>query len=220
MLLVKVKDTGIGIKEEDIGKLFSAFERIEEKRNRNIEGTGLGMNITTRLLAMMDSDLEVESVYGEGSVFSFKLLQKVVSWKAIGDFEASWKETVKNSRKQTGSFIAPGALILAVDDTPMNLTVLSGLLKPTQIRIDTVESGKECLEKITQKKYNLIFLDHRMPEMDGVETLHRMEVLEGNLNRDTPVIALTANAVSGAREEYLAYGFTDYLTKPVSTTSL
>ena len=220
VLLVKVKDTGIGIKEEDIGKLFSAFERIEEKRNRNIEGTGLGMNITTRLLAMMDSDLEVESVYGEGSVFSFKLLQKVVSWKAIGDFEASWKETVKNSRKQTGSFIAPGALILAVDDTPMNLTVLSGLLKPTQIRIDTVESGKECLEKITQKKYDLIFLDHRMPEMDGVETLHRMEVLEGNLNRDTPVIALTANAVSGAREEYLAYGFTDYLTKPVSTTSL
>ncbi|MBQ8117063.1 MAG: response regulator [Lachnospiraceae bacterium] len=219
-LLVKVRDTGIGIKAEDIGKLFSAFERIEEKRNRNIEGTGLGMNITTRLLAMMGSELEVESVYGEGSVFSFKLLQKVVSWKAIGDFETSWKETVKNSRKQTRTFTAPKALILAVDDTPMNLTVLSGLLKPTQIRIDTLESGKECLEKITQKKYDLIFLDHRMPEMDGVETLHRMETLEGNLNRDTPVVALTANAVSGAREEYLGYGFTDYLTKPVSMAAL
>ena len=218
-LHVSVKDAGIGIKEEDLGRLFSAFERIEEKRNRNVEGTGLGMSITTRLLDLMDSKLDVSSVYGEGSEFSFVLEQKVVSWESIGDYEARWKESVKQNRTATKSFAAPGAKILAVDDMPMNLSVLSGLLKPTGIQIDTADSGAKCLELAENNQYDLIFLDHRMPEMDGVETLKRMKetILA---DKDIPVIALTANAVSGAREEYIGYGFTDYLTKPVSFETL
>ena len=219
-LFVSVKDTGIGIKESDIGKLTGAFERIEEKRNRNIEGTGLGMNITTRLLEMMSSKLEVSSVYGEGSEFSFTVEQKVLSWKGVGDFAVAAKEASKKRSVSKLNFTAPETIVLAVDDTAMNLRVLEGLLKPTKIKVDSVESGKECLEKLTEKKYDIIFLDHRMPEMDGIETRKRMEFISGNLNTTTPVIALTANAVSGAREEYIKYGFTDYLTKPINITEL
>ena len=219
-LTVHVKDTGIGIKEEDIPKLFSAFERIEEERNRNIEGTGLGMNITNRLLSMMDSELSVSSVYGEGSDFYFTVVQKVLSWKPIGDMDQAWKTSVQSREKYQAGFTAPKAEILAVDDTAMNLTVLKGLLKPQKIKIDTASSGEECLEMITQKKYDIIFLDHRMPKMDGIETRERMDGLLGNKNQETPVIALTANAVSGANEEYLRAGFTDYLTKPINTNEL
>ena len=218
-LYVSVSDTGIGIKEEDIGKLFSAFERIEEERNKNIEGTGLGMSITTRLLAMMNSKLDVKSVYGEGSTFSFEIIQRVISWEPIGDYEKRWKTMIKAGRSSAGiTFTAPGAHILAVDDMPMNLSVLTGLLKPTGMRIDTAESGEECLKLIGENKYDLIFLDHRMPGMDGVETLTHMK--KDFDDYTVPVIALTANAVSGAREEYIGYGFTDYLTKPVSYASL
>ena len=219
-LKVSVRDTGIGIKEEDLGKLFSAFERIEEERNKNIEGTGLGMSITTRLLEMMGSKLEVSSVYGEGSDFSFRLLQRVVSWEPIGDYEKAWKESVKNTPGYRVSFIAPDARILAVDDMPMNLTVFTGLLKQTEVRIDTAESGEECLCMIAEKRYDMIFLDHRMPGIDGLETRQRMNDLEGNLNEDTPVIALTANASAGAKEEYIGYGFSDYLSKPINGLKL
>ena len=219
-LFVSVKDTGIGIKEEDLGKLFSAFERIEEERNKNIEGTGLGMSITVRLLEMMGSTLKVSSIYGEGSDFSFELIQRVVSWEPIGDYEKAWKESVKNTPGYRVSFVAPDARILTVDDMPMNLTVFTGLLKQTRIQIDTAESGEECLHMITEKKYDLIFLDHRMPGMDGLETRSRMDSLDGNLNKNTPVIALTANASAGAKEEYMGYGFSDYLSKPVNGMKL
>ena len=219
-LFVSVKDTGIGIKEEDIKKLYSAFERIEEKRNRNVEGTGLGMNITTNLLEMMGSRLEVDSVYGEGSDFHFVLRQKVVSWEPLGDFEKAWKSHLSDSKRPGFTFTAPNAVILAVDDMDMNLSVLTGLLKPTNIQIDLANSGEDCLRMITQKKYDLIYLDHRMPGMDGVETRKRMQTLDNNLNVDTPVVALTANAMAGAKEEYMGYGFTDYLSKPVSSASL
>ena len=220
VLCVSVRDTGIGIKEEDMQKLFSAFERIEEERNRSVEGTGLGMNITQRLLAMMGSGLEVQSVYGEGSTFSFRLEQKVVDATPMGDFSERFKTSVAARGRYRESFTAPEARILAVDDTPMNLTVLRGLLKKTAVRLDTAESGKECLELVTKNAYDLIFLDHRMPEMDGVETRKRMETLEGNRNAATPVVALTANAVSGAKEEYIALGFTDYLAKPIDASAL
>lgn len=219
-LYVSVTDTGIGIKEEDIEKLYSAFERIEEERNRNIEGTGLGMNITKFLLEMMDSRLEVQSEYGKGSTFSFHLKQKVVKWEPIGDFEEALRKSYANRKRYHESFTAPEVRILAVDDTRMNLTVLAGLLKKTKVQIDMAESGEECLAQMTRQHYDIIFLDHRMPGMDGVETRARMDELEGNLNIDTPVIALTANAVSGAREEYISYGFTDYLTKPIDSDAL
>lgn len=219
-LFVSVKDTGIGIKKEDIGKLTREFERIEEERNRNIEGTGLGMNITTRLLNLMGSELKVNSVYGKGSDFYFHLEQRVVNWAPIGDVNKKWKESVKKRTKYHSKFTAPDARILSVDDVKMNLHVFAGLLKPTGVKIDCAESGAECLDMITKNHYDIIFLDHRMPEMDGVETRQRMKDLEGNLNIDTPVIALTANAQAGARDEYVGLGFTDYLTKPVDASEL
>lgn len=220
VLCVSVADTGIGIREEDMKKLFSAFERIEESRNRGIEGTGLGMNITQRLLSMMGTRLKVESEYGKGSVFSFRLEQKLVDGTPMGDFSEAFRRSLAGHARYRESFTAPEARVLAVDDTPMNLAVFSGLLKQTKIRVDTARSGMECLELLTKQRYDLVFLDHRMPEMDGVETLRRMKALPENRSADAPVIALTANAVSGAREEYLALGFDDYLAKPIDAAAL
>ncbi|WP_051207840.1 response regulator [Butyrivibrio sp. AE3006] len=215
MLGFRVKDTGIGIKEEDINKLYSPFERIEETRNRSIEGTGLGMSIVKKLLALMDSRLEVKSVYGEGSDFSFEVKQEVVSWEEIGDFKKKYKEYLQSLEKYHEKFKAPDGIILVVDDTPMNLTVVKGLLKTTEIQVDTAESGPETLEKVKAKKYDAIFIDHRMPGMDGIETLAAMKELDQNQNLGVPCIALTANAGEGAKEEYLKAGFDDYLSKPV-----
>ena len=219
-LCISVSDTGIGIKEEDLKKLFSAFERIEEERNRTIEGTGLGMNITKQLLTMMGAELSVSSVYGQGSNFSFQIAQKVLNHEPIGDFEEAYKKSLMQHEEYHESFKAPNASILIVDDTAMNLTVIKGLLKQTKIQIDTALSGQECLQMVKQKKYDIIFLDHMMPEMNGIETLQRMKNLVGNLNEETPVISLTANAISGAREQYLAEGFKDYLTKPIDCSKL
>ena len=220
-LCISVSDTGIGIKEEDLKKLFSAFERIEEERNRTIEGTGLGMNITKQLLTMMGAELRVASVYGQGSNFSFQVAQKVLNREPIGDFEEAYKQSLLSQHKDYHeSFKAPNTSILIVDDTEMNLTVIKGLLKQTEIQIDTALSGQECLKMVKKKKYDLIFLDHMMPEMDGIQTLQTMKNLSENLNEDTPVISLTANAISGAREQYLTAGFKDYLTKPINCDQL
>ena len=219
-LRFEIKDTGIGIKPEDIPKLFSAFERIEEKRNRTIEGTGLGMNITQKLLQLMNTKLNVSSVYGEGSTFSFEVEQRVLDWTPLGNFEEAFRNSLTQRKIYHEKFIAPTAEILVVDDTVMNLTVVKGLLKQTQIQITTAESGFECLDLVRQRKFDIIFLDHRMPTMDGLETLQKMRELDDNLNDETPVIALTANAISGAREQYLAASFRDYLSKPIDPTAL
>ena len=220
LLKVSVKDTGIGIRAEDMKKLFSAFTRIEEERNRNIEGTGLGMNITQRLLVMMNSKLDVASVYGEGSTFSFAVEQKIVNPNPMGSFEESYRRSVKNHADYREKFTAPDANILVVDDTVMNLTVVKGLLKQTKVNIDTAESGYECLNMTEKKKYDIIFLDHRMPGIDGIETLRRLRAETDNPNRETVCISLTANAVSGARETYIKAGFADYLTKPINSNHL
>lgn len=219
-LKISVIDTGIGIKPEDMKKLFSAFERIEEKRNHAIEGTGLGMNITQKLLAMMDSKLEVSSVYGEGSNFSFEILQKVVNREPIGDFQENYRQSLTQRKKYQKTFTAPDAKILVVDDTQMNLTVVKGLLKQTKIQIETCDNGYECLNLVTKKIYDIIFLDHKMPGIDGIETLQEMKKLANNLNEKTPIISLTANAISGAREQYISAGFQDYLTKPIDSSQL
>ena len=216
----EVSDTGIGIKEEDLSKLYSPFERIEEIRNRTIEGTGLGMSIVRKLLALMDTKLIVESQYGTGSSFRFFVKQEVVSWDEIGDFKTKYKEYISSAEKYHQRFQAPNAEILVVDDTEMNLTVIKSLLKKTLVKVDTAISGFETLDMVKEKKYDIIFLDHRMPEMDGIETFEKMKVLNGNLNKATPVVALTANAVSGAKQEYQAIGFTDYLAKPVNSMEL
>ena len=220
MLTMSVKDTGIGIKDEDLEKLCSPFERIEEERNKTIEGTGLGMSIVTRLLSMMGTKLDIKSVYGKGSEFSFTLEQKVIDWTSVGDINEAYK---KNAIKLAGykeKLHAPKAHLLFVDDTEMNLEVIKGLLKKTGIKIDTALSGKETLKLITENTYDILFIDHRMPEMDGIETLHAMQSLEGNLCKDKPCIALTANAISGVRQMYLREGFTDYLSKPVAPEKL
>ncbi|SHK26635.1 Signal transduction histidine kinase [Selenomonas ruminantium] len=220
LLYVEIKDTGIGIKPEDMEKLFSKFERIEEKRNRNVEGTGLGMAITLNLLEKMGSSLQVESVYGVGSTFFFKLRQRVVKWEPLGDYKASYQALLKGHKKYREKFTAPEALALVVDDNPMNLTVFKGLIKKTQIQIDTANDGDEGLLLAREKKYDIIFLDHMMPRKDGIETLHELQAQEDGPNMDTPVISLTANAISGAREQYMAAGFHDYLTKPIDADKL
>ena len=220
MLKVSIKDTGIGIKPEDIKKLFSKFERIEEKRNRNIEGTGLGLNITKALLDMMDSQLEVESVYGQGSTFSFALKQKVNKWEPLGDYEAAYKKALASRSKYKEKFKAPEARVLVVDDNQMNLMVFTSLLKTTGVKIDRATSGDEGLALAGDMKYDVIFLDHMMPRKDGIETLHELKAQKDNPNLETPAICLTANAISGAREEYINAGFDDYLTKPIDSLKL
>ncbi|SES86852.1 Response regulator c-di-GMP phosphodiesterase, RpfG family, contains REC and HD-GYP domains [[Clostridium] aminophilum] len=220
VLIVSVTDTGIGIKKEDVEKLFSEFVRIEEKRNRNIEGTGLGMNITKSLLEMMGSALQVETEYGKGSTFSFRLKQKVVRWDELGDYEKAYREAIASREKYKEQFRAPDALVLVVDDTPMNLMVFKNLLKRTGIRIDTATGGDEALALTREKTYDLIFLDHMMPDKDGIETLQELRAEEENPNAHTVTICLTANAISGARENYIAAGFDDYLTKPIKAENL
>ncbi len=216
-LKVKVSDTGIGIRSEDLPKLSNAFERIDEKSNRTIEGTGLGMNIVNQLLEKMNSHLEVQSEYGKGSVFSFTIEQSVVWWDPIGDFTETRNRPVKITDPYVETFHAPDAKILIVDDTSMNLVVAEGLLKQTQVQVDTALSGKEMLSKVCKNHYDLIFIDHRMPIMDGVEAFHIMQQLEDNKCKDVPCIALTANVVSGAKENYIKEGFTDYLAKPIDS---
>ena len=219
-LVISVADTGIGIREEDLGKLFTSFTRIEEKRNRNIEGTGLGLSLTKNLVDLMGGEVIVESTYGRGSCFTARIPQKIVDATPMGDFSRRYQQYLSSSDDDTLSFSAPQAKILVVDDVEMNLKVIKGLLKETQIQIDTAASGRQCLERVKTTRYDVIFLDHMMPEMDGIETLQNMKLLKDNLNREVPVIMLTANAIVGAKEEYIQAGFTDYLTKPIQETEL
>lgn len=219
-ITVHVVDTGIGIKDKDIPKLFTAFQRIEEERNRTIEGTGLGLNIVQSLLSLMNSRLEVNSVYGQGSDFYFSVLQGVIDWEPIGDYRESYQKSLDETTGYHELFKAPSARILVVDDTELNLTVVKGLLKQTEIQVDTAVSGYDTLDLVKENKYDVILLDHRMPGMDGVETFEKMKTLEGNLNVGVPVIALTANAVSGAKEMYLSKGFRDYMSKPIEGKNL
>lgn len=220
VLTVIVEDTGIGIREEDMDKLFESFARIEENRNRNIEGTGLGLNLTKKLVDMMGGEIFAESVYGKGSCFTAKISQTVVNLEPLGDFEKRYHQFLDASETKRQSFVAPNVKLLVVDDVDMNLRVIKGLLKKTRMQIDTAQSGMECLECVRNKQYDLILLDHMMPEMDGIETLQQMKLLSDNLNGNTPVIMLTANATRGARETYIQAGFTDYLTKPVEEEDL
>ncbi|MCR5652112.1 MAG: response regulator [Lachnospiraceae bacterium] len=219
-LNVSVKDTGIGIKPEDLKLLFEKFSRIEEERNRNIEGTGLGMNITQKLLELMGSSLEVESEYGQGSRFSFSVRQRVIRRELLGDYQSAYRKLLSQRKTYRRKFTAPDAMILVIDDNPMNLTVFKSLLKQTLVQIDTASGGDEGLTLSLDKKYDIIFFDHMMPEKDGIETLHELKAQSTNPNLSTPSVCLTANAVSGAREQYLSEGFDDYLTKPIDSSKL
>ena len=217
LIRFEVEDTGIGIKEEDLPKLFEEFQRIEEGRNRNIEGTGLGMNITMQLLKLMDSTLEVRSEYGKGSLFWFDLNQQVVDADPIGDFNEKLSAP-DESYNHKGAFIAPDARVLVVDDNDMNRKVFKSLLKVTQINISDASSGARALEFAENVRYDMVFMDHMMPDMDGVETMKRMRQIKGYEN--VPIYVLTANAVTGAREQYLEAGFDGFVSKPVVSDKL
>ena len=217
-LEVFVEDTGIGIKQENMEKLFAEYERFDEKRNRKVEGTGLGLSITTQLLDLMGSTLSVQSTYGEGSRFSFTLVQGIVNDEPVKELIGKLKHSA-GVRKHV-SFTAEDARILVVDDSAVNLTVIRNLLKRTKIRIDTAGSGQEALQLVRDNEYDVIFLDHMMPDMDGPETLAKMKEMEDNRSLNSPVICLTANASSTAREEYIGAGFRDYLSKPIMMKEL
>lgn len=219
LLILSVTDTGIGIREEDRNKLFTDFQRFDAKRNKNIEGTGLGLAITYKLIKMMDGWIKVDSVYGEGTTFTVTIPQKVVGESVVGSFEDKL-QSVDKQEKYKVSFIAPDAKILVVDDNEMNLLVVTSLLKETKIKIDTVMSGREALQKLSETHYDVILLDQMMPSLDGIQTLKLAKDMPENKSKDVPTIALTANAISGAKEMFLRKGFSNYLSKPVEPRSL
>ena len=220
LMEIAVEDTGVGVKEKDIAKIFETFNRLDMEASRSEEGTGLGLAVTNRLVELMGGKLTVKSEYGKGSVFSFAIPQKVVSREPLGDFQEQYDRSVKSSISYKEKFIAPLGKILVVDDNAMNLAVAQDLLRKTKLQIDVASSGEECLEMVKRKAYHLIFMDHMMPVMDGVETLHAVRALEENPSKDIPIIALTANAVVGAKEFYLEAGFEDYLSKPIEPEKL
>ena len=214
-LTVSIRDTGIGIKKEDLATLFDEFTRLDVRRNRNIEGTGLGMSIVVHLLRQMGSELVVESEYGVGSVFSFTIVQKIIKDVPMGDIRLAKDNYLLHEESGKEPFSASKAKILVVDDNRVNLKVVKALLKTTKIQVDTASSGEVALEKLQENEYQLVLMDHFMPNIDGVETLHRMREL-GEKYSNIPVIALTANVLSGTREKYQNMGFDDFLEKPIN----
>ncbi|MCR4792545.1 MAG: response regulator [Lachnospiraceae bacterium] len=219
-LIAAVTDTGIGISEENIGKLFGKFERVDLEKNSTKEGTGLGLAITKMLLEMMNGDVRVESTYGKGSTFTIMIPQVILSEEPVGNFKEKFEKSLGEKKAYHESFRAPEARILIVDDTKMNLIVATEFLKDTLVGIDTAGGGKTGVELALKNKYDVILMDQRMPEMDGEEAFRKIRSHKDGPNAATPVICLTADAVVGARERYLSKGFNDYLTKPIDSTYL
>lgn len=220
-LIIAVKDTGIGIKEEDQTKLYEEFERLEVQKHHSVEGSGLGLTIVHQLIDMMNGVIEVESTYGIGSTFTVRIPQKVKGMSTIGLINI---ETIRESRirqdKYRKTFVAPKARVLIVDDNQMNSYIISCLLKENRMQITTCNSGKAALDILQKHVFDIVLLDHMMPEMDGIETLQRIREMEDAPCQNVPVIAMTANVWRGAKEQYLSYGFTDYIGKPIDGTEL
>lgn len=219
-LVAEVTDTGIGISEEDLGKLFRKFERVDLQRNSTKEGAGLGLAISKMLLDMMHGTITVKSTYGKGSTFTVTIPQVVLSEEAVGNFKEKFEKSIDSKKTYHESFRAPDARILIVDDTRMNLIVATEFLRETKVRIDTASGGREAVELALKNPYDVILMDQRMPEVDGEEAFRRIRSHKDGPNANTPVICLTADAVVGARERYLSKGFNDYLTKPIDSTYL
>ncbi|MBR2401224.1 MAG: response regulator [Lachnospiraceae bacterium] len=212
-----VKDTGIGVKQEDIGKLYEEFKRIDLSRNRNIEGSGLGMSIVQQFLKLMGSELHIKSEYEKGSEFSFDISQKIVNPEPVGDFYQDLDDSEERV-ESTSLFVAPEAKVLVVDDVEMNRKVFKALLKRTQMQVYEAVSGEECLKILEEQNFDVIFMDHMMPEMDGIETKH--EISKRGLAIGVPIIMLTANAILSDREKYIEEGFDDFLSKPILLNKL
>ena len=219
-LTVHIKDTGIGVKPEDQKKLFSDFERFDEKNHRTTQGSGLGLSIVQRLLNMNDSKLEFVSEYGVGSDFYFTIKINVRDWATVSSHKSEYESEIIKNNHYHESFKAPEANVLVVDDVDVNRFVFRSLLKNTELKITEAASGQEALDLCRQHRYDLIFMDHLMPDMDGIVTFHALREMDQEWTHTVPVIALTANAISGARQMYLDEGFIDYLSKPISPTYL
>ena len=219
-LIISVRDTGIGIRDEDKEKLFRKFERLDTVRNSSVEGTGLGLAITCSLVEMMGGTVSVESEYGAGSDFTAVIPQRSLSDEPIGDFREKFENSIESMKARKESFHAEDASILVVDDTQMNLTVVRGLLKNIRIGIDTAKSGEEAIRLAGRNHYDIIFMDQRMPVMDGTTAMKRIREDAGGINSDTPFICLTADAIQGAKERYISEGFSDYLSKPIDSRRL
>ncbi len=215
-LRISVADTGMGIKKDDMDKLFDTFRRFDEEKNRNVEGTGLGLAISKQLVEMMGGTITVDSIYTKGSTFTVNVEQKIMDEKPIGPLDLMIKKKIANRERYKQSFEAPDARVLIVDDNEMNLTVAKKLLRATKVQIETARNGEECLEMTKGRFYHVIFMDHMMPGMDGVETLKRLRKQPEGLCQNVPVIALTANAMSGAEDIYQNSGFQSYLAKPIN----
>jgi signal transduction histidine kinase/CheY-like chemotaxis protein len=226
-----VQDTGIGIRVEDMGKLFTSYTQLDINTNRKIEGTGLGLTITKRLVEMMGGSISVESEYGKGSVFTAQIIQGVDGAdgqaNVIGEETACALREFRYATEKNEAIVSrlwlPNSKVLVVDDIPDNLHVAQSLLAPYGLQVDTAVSGREAIEKAKTCDYDIIFMDHMMPEMDGIETAkeikNRKEKIK-NTGEQVPIIALTANALRGMREIYLEKGFDDYLSKPISPEAL
>ncbi len=212
-LILKVKDTGVGIKPADKERLFRAFQRLDETRNRKVEGTGLGLSITKQLVSMMRGEIVVESEYGQGSTFTVYMVQKIEDDMPIGNYTERLAKSRLSAQDYHPALIAPKAHILIVDDNEMNLQVIADLLTDTKIRVTVALSGTECIERLRSRRYDMVLLDQMMPGLSGTQTLQRIR--DEQLAEHTPVVVLTADAIAGAKESYIKEGFTDYLSKPV-----
>jgi CheY-like chemotaxis protein len=218
-LVFDVADTGIGIREEDIPHLFTAFLRADEQANRAIEGTGLGLSIVKQLLDMMGGTVSVSSTYGEGSTFHIEIPQAVADDTPVGSVNLR-KTTKPEAADRQGGFVAPEMKILAVDDTPMNLMVVKKLLRETQATVDTAASGAEALQKTRECRYDVILMDHQMPEMDGIECMHRIKEQENGMCRNSKIVCITANVGADMERLYMQEGFDGYLVKPIKGKTL
>ena len=219
-LVLSVKDSGMGIKKDDLQRLFDSFQRLELDKNRYIEGTGLGLNITKQLVDLMNGTINVESEYGKGSCFIVRIPQEVLDATTVEEQEKKPKNSGEKETSAEKVLHIPDAKILVVDDTHMNLALMKALLKRTEAQLDTASGGEECFAKTKEKQYDLILMDHMMPQPDGIATLHMIREDADNKNLTTPIIVLTANAIAGMREQYLEEGFADYLSKPIEVKKL
>jgi PAS domain S-box-containing protein len=216
ILTCTVEDSGIGIKKEDKACLFHEFFRADHRRNLAVEGTGLGLSITKSLCSAMNGSLMMESEYGKGSTFTAVLVQAFTDGRPLGNIDK--KAEARGIYKVR--FTAPGFRVLVVDDNMTNLKVMEGLLSPYRLDIRSCTSGEKAIELVREHRYDLVFMDHMMPGMDGIEATRAIRELENGRFRNLPVAALTANALSGMREMFLANGFDDFLPKPVEISKL
>ncbi len=216
MLIFKIKDTGIGIRKEDQEAIFDKFRQVDAKANRGIEGTGLGLSICRQLVHLMNGEIEVESEYGEGTTFTIRICQKVIDKQKLSTYVLT---QVPQEMTDHVRFYAPAASVLIVDDNAVNLRIFSGLLKHYQIEADMADSGPEAIKKAWDKHYDVIYMDHMMPEMDGVEAQQKIRLID-DYYKTSPIIAVSANAIRGVKDKYLEAGFNDYLSKPIEVINL